>query len=353
MSMSFVSTNQPAFDAAMGDAEARRRLAAGIALAIVVGLACGLATGSTGFAPRDFWADLNGNDAALLLGQIRAPRTLGAALVGALLGLSGAIAQGVFRNPLADPYLLGSAAGAGLGVVLVLAAAALGGATISLATVAWIERVGIVTAAFVGALAGVSLTLTLARGAVHTLRLLLAGVVIGVLLGAVSDLITVVSPDALRGKQAFMLGSTGFLGWNALALMLAGLTLLLVLAQRHARALDALTLGEDSATSLGLNLGKVRLALVLMLSLGTALAVSQAGLVAFVGLVAPHLVRRRAPGTHAWLLVASAGMGATLLLVADVISRAVVAPRELPVGVVTAVLGGGYLFWLLRQRTTP
>jgi iron complex transport system permease protein len=352
MSTSVVATNRTAFAGASADAAARHRFAAWIVLAIIVGLACGLVTGSTGFSPIDFWADLNGNDAALLLGQIRAPRTLGAALVGALLGLSGAIAQGVFRNPLADPYLLGSAAGAGLGVVLVLAAAALGGATISLATVAWIERVGIVTAAFVGALAGVSLTLTLARGAVHTLRLLLAGVVIGVLLGAVSDLITVVSPDSLRGKQAFMLGSTGFLGWNALALMLAGLTLLVVLAQRHARALDALTLGEDSATSLGLNLAKVRLALVMTLSLGTALAVSQAGLVAFVGLVAPHLVRRRAPGTHAWLLVASAGMGAAILLWADVISRALIAPEELPVGVVTAVLGGSYLVWLLKQRTS-
>ena len=95
----------------------------------------------------------------------------------------------------------------------------------------------------------------------------------------------------------------------------------------------------------------MRLVLVLMLSLGTALAVSQAGLVAFVGLVAPHLVRRSAPGPHAWLLLASAAMGAALLLVADVISRALIAPEELPVGVVTAVLGGGYLFWLLRQRT--
>jgi iron complex transport system permease protein len=187
---------------------------------------------------------------------------------------------------------------------------------------------------------------------VHTLRLLLAGVVVGVLLGAVSDLITVVSPDALRGKQAFMLGSTSFLGWNALALMLAGLGLLAVLARRHARALDALTLGEDSATSLGLPLARVRLRLVLMLSLGTALAVSQAGLVAFVGLVAPHLVRRHAPGPHAWLLVASAGMGGAVLLWADVISRALIAPEELPVGVVTAVVGGGYLVWLMWQRTS-
>jgi iron complex transport system permease protein len=316
-----------------------------------LGLVLGLMTGPAGLSLAALRADLQGETAALLIGQIRLPRTLGAALVGALLGLSGAIAQGLFRNPLADPYLLGSAAGAGLGAVLVLAAAALGGHAISLATVAWIERVGLVSAAFIGALAGVLLTLALARGAVHTLRLLLAGVVVGVLLGAVSDLITVASPDALRGKQAFMLGSTGFLGWNAIALMLAGLFLLLAVARRWARALDALTLGEDSAASLGLDLSRVRLVLVLLLSLGTALAVSQAGLVAFVGLVAPHLVRRRAPGPHGWLLLASAAMGAALLLWADVIARALIAPEELPVGVVTAVLGGGYLVWLLKQRS--
>ncbi len=133
--------------------------------------------------------------------------------------------------------------------------------------------------------------------------------------------------------------------------MASGLLLLGLLAQRHARVLDALTLGEDSAASLGLDLARLRLVLVVMLSLGTALAVSQSGLVAFVGLVAPHLVRRNAPGPHGWLLLASAGMGAALLLVADVISRALIAPEELPVGVVTAGLGGCYLFWLLRQRS--
>ncbi|MEJ7137250.1 FecCD family ABC transporter permease [Amphibiibacter pelophylacis] len=321
-----------------------------ITLALLLALGAGLATGPAGLSPGRLWADLTGPDAALLLGQIRAPRTLGAGLVGALLGLSGALAQGLFRNPLADPYLLGSASGAGLGVVLVMAASTLGGVSISLATAAWIERVGLVAAAFAGALSGVLLTLSLARGAAHTLRLLLAGVVVGVLLGAVSDLITVVSPDALRGKQAFMLGSTSFLGWPALALLAAGLVVLAAVATRYARALDALTLGEDSAQSLGLDLARVRLGLVMLLSLGTALAVSQAGLVAFVGLVAPHLVRRNAPGPHAWLLLASAGVGATLLMGADVISRALIAPQELPVGVVTAVLGGAYLVWLLRQR---
>ena len=331
----------------------RRRLALGLLVALVLGGIAGLATGSGGFSLAALWADLQGPDALLLIGHIRAPRTLGAALVGALLGLSGALAQGLFRNPLADPYLLGGAAGAGLGVVLVLAATAAGGAALSLATVAWIDRVGLVGAAFMGALAGVSLTLMLARGAVHTLRLLLAGVVVGVMMGAVSDLLTVASPDALRGKQAFMLGSTSFLGWQGLALMAGGLVLLLALVRRHARVLDALTLGDDSAASLGLDLPRLRLWLVALLSLGTALAVSQAGLVAFVGLVAPHLVRRAAPGAHGWLVGASAAMGAALLVLADVISRAVIAPQELPVGLVTAVLGGAYLVWLLKQRMAP
>lgn len=328
----------------------RQRLALGLISLIALALLAGLMTGSNGFAPLQFWQELQGEQAGLILGEIRAPRGLGAAMVGALLGLGGALAQGLFRNPLADPYLLGAAAGAGLGVVLVMAGATLGGISLSLATLAWVERVGLVGAAFIGALAGVAMTLTLAAGAVQTLRLLLSGVVVAVLLGALSDLITVVSPDALRGKQAFMLGSTSFLGWSALLMLGLGWLAALFGALRLARALDALTLGEDSAASLGLDLPRVRLALVLVLSLATALAVAQAGLVGFVGLVAPHLVRRHAPGPHGWLLWASSLMGALLLLAADVLSRALIAPQELPVGVVTAVLGGGYLFLLIRQR---
>jgi iron complex transport system permease protein len=331
------------------DQRRRRRLALTLAGLTALGIVAGLITGAQGFSPGAFLADMRGDGALLIVGEIRAPRTLGAGLVGALLGLGGAIAQGVFRNPLADPYLLGSAAGAGLAVVLVLAAAAAGGAYVSLATLAWFARVGLVSAAFCGALGGVVLTLMLARGAVQTLRLLLAGVVVGVLLGAASDLITLVSPDALRSKQAFLLGSTSFLGWTSVALLAFGLAGLLPLARWQARALDALTLGEDSAASLGLNLPRVRLALVGLLSLSTALAVSQAGLVAFVGLVAPHLVRRLAPGAHGWLLLASAATGGVLLLGTDVIARAVIAPEELPVGVVSAVVGGAYLFVLLRR----
>jgi iron complex transport system permease protein len=329
---------------------ARRRLALAMLVLIAVAAVAGLMTGTRGFSPSAFWADLMGDQAALIVGQIRAPRTLGAALVGALLGLGGALAQGLFRNPLADPYLLGSAAGAGLAVVLVFAGVSIAGASISLAAMAWMERVGVVAAAFFGALAGVALTLLLAQGAVQTMRLLLSGVVVAVLLGAVSDLVTVASPDALRGKQAFMLGSTSFLGWTGVAVLAAGLALALPLARHLARVLDALTLGEHTALSLGLPLNRLRLLLVGVFALATGLAVSQAGLVSFVGLAAPHLVRRAAPGAHGHLLLASACTGGVLLLAADVLARAALAPQELPVGVITALVGGSYLLWLLRRK---
>jgi len=331
-------------------AHRRRRLALLLLCATGLLLLLGLMVGSQGFSWAAFREDLAGPQAALILGDIRAPRTIGALLVGALLGLAGAIAQGLFRNPLADPYLLGAAAGASLAVVLVLAASALAGHSISLATAAWLSRLSLVGSAFVGALLGVTLTLLLARGAQHSMRLLLAGVVVGVVLGAVTDLATTWSPEALRGKQMFMLGSTGYLSWNSVAVLGVGLLLALPLAWRLSRGLDALSLGEDSASSLGLPLPRLRWALVLLLAACTGLAVSQAGLLAFVGLVSPHLVRRFAPSPQAFLLPASAAAGAVLLTAADVLARGLIAPQELPVGVLTALLGGSYLLWLLHRR---
>lgn len=325
----------------------RRRLSLLLALTALCGMLAGLVAGSDGWS----WPALSDSDAATIVAQIRAPRTLGAWLTGALLGLAGAVAQGLFRNPLADPYLLGSAAGAALAVVLVLAAGVLAGHGIGLATAGLLARIGLVAAAFAGALIGVLLTLALARGAEQTARLLLAGVVGGVVLGAVSDLVTSVAPDALRGKQVFLLGTTGYLGWGSVAVLGAGLAVLLPPALRLARALDALTLGEDSARTMGLPLGRVRMVLVGVVALATGLAVSQSGLVAFVGLAAPHLVRRFAPSAHGFNLAASTAMGGTLLLASDVLARTLVAPQELPVGVLTAVLGGGYLLWLLHARS--
>ena len=169
-------------------------------------------------------------------------------------------------------------------------------------------------------------------------------------LSALGDLITMVAPEVLRSRQVFMLGSTGFLGWGSVAVLGTGLALAAPLAWRLARALDALALGEESAQSLGLALPQLRLVLVTLLALATGLAVSQTGLVAFVGLVAPHLVRRFAPGLHSHTLIASAAAGGTLLLAADVLARSLLAPQEVPVGVLTALLGGGYLLWLLHRR---
>lgn len=316
-----------------------------LALAALAGLGLGVSAGSEGLSLA--WS----SDAALIA-DIRLPRSLGALLAGALLGLAGAIAQGLFRNPLADPYLLGSAAGAGLGVVLVLTAGALigGGAAAGVLAGGGLAGVGLVGAAFAGALVGVSLTLVMAGGAGRPTALLLCGVVVGVLMTALSDLLVLVAPEALRGRQIFLLGTTSFLGWDAVALLAAALVVALPAALRLARSLDALVLGEATATSLGLRLPPLRALLVALMALATGAAVAQVGLVAFVGLVAPHLVRRTVVVTHGRLLALAALAGGVLLLWADVASRTVLAPQELPVGMLTAVLGGLYLLRLLRRR---
>lgn len=331
------------------------RRTATLALLLALGAAFvfagGLVAGSEGWS----LALLRGDAAAraeewTLVRDIRIPRTLGALLVGALLGVAGALAQGLFRNPLADPYLLGSAAGAGLGVVAVLAAGGALGHVVGWTAAQGLLRLGLVGAAFVGALGGVLLTLLLARGAGRPLVLLLAGVVVGILLAALSELITLASPEALRGRQIFMLGTTSFLGWSGVAVLAAVGGVVLPLAWRFARVLDALVLGEASAASLGLALAPLRLLLVALMALATGAAVAQAGLVAFVGLVAPHVVRRLVLVPHGALLLLSALAGAVLLGAADLAARSVLAPEELPVGVLTSVLGGVYLMVLLRRR---
>jgi iron complex transport system permease protein len=314
-------------------------LLAGAALAIV-----GAGVGSTGI--DSVFQARNDPVAWQILRDIRLPRTLGAWAAGALLGLAGAVAQGLFRNPLADPYLLGSASGAALGVALVLA---LFGASPFASQ--WLLRLGLTGAGFVGAVFGVLLTLVLANGVLHTLRLLLAGVIVGVVLGAARDLVTMAVPDVLQAMQAFILGSTGFIGWSACGVMLALLLPLLALAWALGRMLDGLALGEATAASLGLPLGAMRAALVAVLALATGAAVAQTGLIAFVGLASPHLVRSAVKTTHARLLVLSTAMGGLLLMAADLLARWLIAPQELPVGVLTAVLGGSYLLWLMHRRS--
>ena len=335
-----------------------------ISLALV---AVGVSVGSTGL--ENLLTPLLDPQAAVaeralaqqIVWEIRLPRTLGAWLAGALLGLAGAVAQGLFRNPLADPFLLGSASGASLGVALALAALGGGagmlagampsGLVVSVFSGSALVRLGLTGAAFVGAVLAVLLTLALSRGVQHTLRLLLGGVVVGVVLGAMTQMVLLLSPDSLQAMQAFMLGSTSFVGWTACALMLVVWLLCGGSAWLLARVLDGLSLGDATARSLGLPLAQMRAALVAVLALATGTAVAQTGLIAFVGLAAPHLVRSIVKTTHARLILLSSLAGGVLLTAADTLARGLIAPQELPVGVLTAVLGGGYLLWLMHRRT--
>ena len=278
--------------------------------------------------------------------DIRLPRTLGAWAAGAVLGLAGAVAQGLFRNPLADPFLLGSASGASLGVVLALVLAG-----VSPFAADWLVRLGLTGAAFVGAVFAVLLTLVLARGVQHTLRLLLAGVIVGVVLGALTSLLMLMAPEVMQSMQAFMLGSTGSVGWTSWVMMVLIWLLCSGVGWVLSPVLDGLSLGEATAARLGLPRARMRVALVVVLALATGTAVAQTGLIAFVGLAAPHLVRSVCKTTHQRLIILSSLMGGVLLMGADVLARGLMAPQELPVGVLTAVLGGGYLLWLMHRST--
>lgn len=326
------------------------RSPSGLALMLCVLCALGIALGSAlGSSGWESWTNAWQDDVAKqIVWDIRLPRSVGACLAGALLGLSGALAQGLFRNPLADPYLLGSASGASLGVAVALAW--WGG---DLLAPEWAARLGLTGAAFVGAMLAVMLTLVLARGVQHTMRLLLAGVVVGVVLSALASLITLVRPQVLQGMQGFLLGSTGFLAWQACVLMSVVWVGCWVVALALSRVLDALSLGEATTLSLGLPLVPARMALVGVLALASGTAVAQTGLIAFVGLAAPHLVHSWVKTSHRWRVLLSALMGAVLLLAADLLARMLWSSQEIPVGVLTAVLGGGYLLWLMHRSPTP
>jgi iron complex transport system permease protein len=298
-------------------------------------LLLGTLMGSTGIS----WSSL-GLDQTILF-DIRLPRSLGAYLAGALLGLAGAIAQSLFRNPLADPYLLGSASGALLGVGSVLCFAYLGNS--------WLEMIGLNGGAFIGALIGVLASLLLAGGYRSSLRLLLSGVVISVILGAANSLFTFIRPDLFQSIQSFMLGNTTLLNWPGVQIMAIALASCLLVVLAISPTLDALSLGENTARTLGLPLDQLRLILIGILALATGCAVAQTGLVAFVGLAAPHLVRKIAGGRQRVQLLFSCLGGGILLLSSDLIARTLFAPLEIPAGIVTAVLGGMYLLVLLRR----
>ena len=288
---------------------------------------------------------LDGTQTAVLL-QLRLPRVLLASLVGAGLAISGAAYQGVFRNPLADPYLLGTAAGAGLGATLVIA----------YSPVQSVGPVGIVPlAAFAGALVGVGCALALGTvaGGSHSPTLLLAGIAVAAFLAAAQTLVQQSNTDDLRQIYGWMIGQLGSSRWSDILLVLPYLGISCAVLLCCGRALDVLAVGDDEAASLGVNPGRLRLLVILAASMATASAVAVSGLIGFVGLVVPHIARRFVGGSHARVLPVSLLIGGAFLVLADLVARVVLAPAELPIGVVTAFVGAPFfaaLLWMGARR---
>jgi iron complex transport system permease protein len=278
-----------------------------------------------------------------ILVQWRVPRVLLAALVGGVLAIAGASYQGVFRNPLADPYLLGAAAGAGLGATVVIAYAPQGVGPFGTVPIA----------AFAGALSGVGLayglgTLASRQGGGGSATLLLSGVAVASFLTAAQTLVQQSNSDDLRQVYSWILGGLGSAQWSQLALVVPYATISVVVLLASGRALDVMAVGDDEARTLGVRPGRVRLVVLLGASLGTAAAVAVSGLIGFVGLVVPHIVRRLTGGSYRTILPVSLVGGATFLVAADLVARTVLAPAELPIGVVTAFVGAPFFAALLR-----
>lgn len=277
-----------------------------------------------------------------ILFSLRLPRTALVALAGAGLAGSGAAYQGLFRNPLADPYLVGVASGAGLGAILAMTGGLSG-------TVAGMMVVPM--AAFVGALVTVWLVYQLARvgRTVPTTNLILAGVAISSFATALTSFLMLISTGELRRAIVWLLGGAAVSGWRPVLAALPYISVGLALLLTTGHALNVFQFGEEQAQQLGLPVARVRLLVVVAASLTTAAAVSFAGIIGFVGLIVPHVVRFLWGGDYRRILPLSVIGGATLLLLADVLARVVMAPQELPVGIITALTGAPFFLWLLRR----
>jgi iron complex transport system permease protein len=322
------------------------------AAAFLVGaLVLGLAIGPVGIAADQVVASalshlpllgvhspLDGIDEAILW-QVRAPRVVLAALVGGMLAIAGSAYQGVFRNPLADPYLLGVAAGAGLGATLAIAYVGAGaGALLPLA-------------AFGGAIVGVAGTYALGRsagGSGGTGALILAGVAVAAFMTAAQTFVQQQHAETLRQVYAWLLGGFGAADWHEVALVAPYVVVSSAVILAHRRVLDVLSLGDEEAEALGLNVRRARLAVVAAATAGTAAAVAVGGLIGFVGIIVPHTIRLLVSSSYRAIVPLSLFAGASFLVLADLIARAALAPAEVPIGVVTAFFGAPFFALVLR-----
>jgi iron complex transport system permease protein len=287
---------------------------------------------------------LSGADDSILW-ELRLPRVILAALVGGTLAAAGAAYQGVFRNPLADPYLLGAAAGAGLGATLVAAYAPASALTGDLLPVA----------AFLGASVAVVAAYALGRSAgiaAGPAALVLAGVTIASFFTALQTFVQQQNVETVQEVYSWLLGRLATSGWREVGIMLPYAAAAWLIILGHRRLLDVLSVGDDEAAALGVNVARVRLLVVTAATIATAAAVAVSGLIAFVGIIVPHTIRLLAGGSYRLLLPLSVIVGAGFLVFADVIARTVMSPAELPIGVVTAFFGAPFFAVVLRSSRT-
>ena len=276
----------------------------------------------------------------VILWELRIPRVVLGALVGAMLAIAGAAYQGVFRNPLADPYLLGVSSGAGLGATM---AFVLGGS---------LGAVGVPPAAFVGGMIAVLATYALGRtvgGGRTEVVIILAGVAVGAFANALQTFLMQRHDDSLRQVYSWMLGRLSTDGWSEVLRVLPYVVVAVAVIALHRRTLDVMAVGDVEASSLGVSPARVRLLLICVATLGTAAVVSVSGLIGFVGIIIPHAVRLVIGPGHRLLLPLSLLVGAAFLVLTDVVARTAMSPAELPIGVVTATIGAPFFLLVLNR----
>jgi len=341
-----------------GDRSARARLALLVLAAMLVVVASlSVATGASDAsltAVVKWWLGLVPEDTLsqrdrIVIQEIRLPRTALGILVGAALAVSGALMQGLFRNPLADPGIVGVSAGAGLGAIAVIV---LGGTVLG-PVVSLFGIYALPLAAFSGGLATTLLLYRVAtrRGQTSIATMLLAGIALAALSGALSGILVYLADDRqLRDLTFWALGSLGGATWTKILAAGPVIALAFVATPLLARGLDALALGEASARHLGVPVQRLKAAAILSVAAATGASVAVSGGIGFIGIVVPHLLRLIIGPDHRFLLPASALLGASLLLLADSVSRTIVPPAELPIGIVTAVFGAPFFLWVLLRR---
>ncbi|MFB7631641.1 FecCD family ABC transporter permease [Streptomyces sp. NPDC056149] len=328
---------------------------AGLAVLLLAAATCAVALGSVAVPPGEVWRILAHRVVPSLVDadwprvretivlDVRMPRVLLGATVGAGLSVCGMALQALVRNPLADPGLLGISSGAGVGAVLVVVC----GVTV-------FGHYSVSAAAFLGGLAALLIVYALARagGRMTTVRLILAGVATGQVLSAVASFLIVTSDQAQKAQSAlqWMLGGLGGTGWDALWLPAAAVLLGTVALLGTARHLNVLLAGDEAAAALGLDVGRFRALLFVLCALLTGVMVAVSGAIGFVGLMMPHITRLLVGANHRRALPVAALLGAVFLIGADLLARTVISPEEIPVGIVTALAGGPTFLWLMYRK---